>query len=389
MRSVIKLVVYLLLVLVFQEVFFRICFPIPELSNFDRAYYAIKNEDEVPGYVRNRKYYWESSIDTPYRFVHKYNGYGFRDKGWTVAKPAGKKRVLFVGDSYVEAVMADSTLPEYFEASAAQENPDVMNAGMLGIGFSRYLRLITDMVPIFKPDHVVLVVYSNDFMDENVEIPTHYKSPVFYPKYRPRVLELWQQYRQGIPVPFGYQPSAKPYFAKAGEADFVWNEQLDRMSDHASSYIVEAMKSGIFNHLRLNEIKREAFYLADHHDYTVPLDYLNYYSSKFDFELAVVYIPSRNQITDHYLKYEFELCKTCDTNMTLTDSLYNQNQINLAKACATSGVPFLDLSDFAREKENNGVRLYWNYDGHFNELGTKLAAKEIYQFVNDNSSLTE
>lgn len=382
MRPANRIAFYLLSVLIFQEVFFRICFPLPELSNFDRGLYAVKKEEQASGYVRNRAYYWESRVDTPYKFIHQNNGYGFRDKKWKVEKQNNKKRVLFIGDSYVESVMADSTLTEYYLSASSQTDLEVMNAGMLGIGFAHYLRLLTDMVPLFEPDQVVLVVYSNDFMDQKITIPLNYKSPAYYPVLRPRVLELFYQYKHGTPVPFRWQPNALPYFAKVGEPDFVWNDFAHLMTDHADFVLVEAMKAGTFNHHRLNEIKREAFYLAKHHDFGIPMDYLRYYSSKFNFKPIVVYIPSRNQITDNYLNYEFDLCKTCDQNMTLQDSIYNQNQINLKLACEESKIPFLDLSAFIRMQEANNNHLYWNYDGHLTDKGTKLVANQIFEFQN-------
>ena len=363
-----------------QELIFRFCFPLPELSNFDRGLYAVEKEDLATGFVRNRNFYWQSSVDTAHRFVHKYNMYGFRDGEWIIRKSA-KQRILFAGDSYVESVMSELNLAEYFFSAAGDPAEiEVMNAGMLGIGFTKYLRLMTDMAAIFNPDVLVLVVYSNDFMDKEVNVPSHYKSAVYYDLRKPRTMELFQQWKLGTPVPLRWQWSARPLFAKAGEPGFVWNDFLSSMTDHSEHFLVDAMKAGTFNHHRLNEIKREAFYLSNHHSYETVMDYMRYCSRKFNFEPMVVYIPSRNQITDNYLKYEFQLCKTCEPEMTLTDPVYNQNQINLKNACELSDIPMLDLSDFIRKQERLGNQLYWNYDGHLNEKGTMLIGEEIYRF---------
>ncbi|MBI1286277.1 MAG: hypothetical protein GC178_01750 [Flavobacteriales bacterium] len=375
-----KLSLYFIVLLILQEILFRVCFPIPELSNFDRGFYTEKDEKLAKGYVRNRSYYWESSVDTSHKFVHHYNRYGFRDKEWKVEKGADKPRVLFIGDSYVESVMSDSTMTEYFHNMANSDAVEVMNAGMLGIGFTRYLRLLTDMVPIFRPDVVVMVVYANDFMDDKITVPTNYATPIYYEWWKPRVVELLEQWKRGTPVPFRWGVEAKPLFAKAGENGFVWNGALDKMEVHAEPFLADAMKAGTFNHHRLNEIKREALYLKKQHDLRLPMDYFRFYAAKFQFEPLVVYIPSRNQITDHYLQYEFQLCKTCDSRLSLTDSIYNQNQVQLEKVCADYNLPFVNLSNVIRAEENRGNHLYWNYDGHLNEKGTELVAEEIYQF---------
>ena len=68
----------------------------------------------------------------------------------------------------------------------------------------------------------------------------------------------------------------------------------------------------------------------------------------------------------------------CDRSLSLTDSVYNQNQFLLGKSCEKVGIPFSNLSDFVQNHEQNGNSMYWNYDGHLNERGTRLIAHEIY-----------
>ncbi len=80
----------------------------------------------------------------------RYNGYGFRDSEWTVKKATGKRRCLFVGDSFVEGIMAeqDQTIPEYFKKASSEKNLEIINAGMLSVGMKQYLQFLADAVPI-------------------------------------------------------------------------------------------------------------------------------------------------------------------------------------------------------------------------------------------------
>lgn len=375
-----KITFYLIAVGVLQEIVFRLCFPLPELSNFDRGLYTVLNEEKARGYVRNRTYFWQSTADTPKKYIHSYNGYGFRDSDWNVDKIEGTDRVLFVGDSYVESVMSDTTMTEYFRACSSSGSLEVMNAGMLGTGVSRYLKLLSDMVPIFQPDAVVLVIYANDFENERTDIPTHYKNPEFYNRLIPRIVELYNQWRSGASVPFRWLQVPKPLFPNENDDAFAWKSILNEIPNHADQHLVKAMKAGTFNHYRMNELHREESYLKRKREMLVPMDYLRFYSSKFNFKPIVVYIPSRNQITDNYRSYELALCKSCDSSISLTDSVYNENQRLLGAACKKVGIPFINLSTVMATQERLGNHLYWNYDGHLNEEGTRLVAQTVYAF---------
>ena len=103
-----KVAIYVIMILIIQEVVLRICFPIPEVSNFDRInYLELENGPGTYRHMRNQNWYWQSKPDTSYRFVHYLNQYGFRDSEWPVEKSTKKRRILFVGDSFLEGVMAD------------------------------------------------------------------------------------------------------------------------------------------------------------------------------------------------------------------------------------------------------------------------------------------
>ena len=94
--------VYLLVILLFQEVLFRWLFPLPELRDFNRSNYMHppRGVAEIAP-LRYECHTFQSYPDTVYRFAHHLNGYGFRDKEWRVKKKKGKKRIVFIGDSFV------------------------------------------------------------------------------------------------------------------------------------------------------------------------------------------------------------------------------------------------------------------------------------------------
>ena len=102
-----RLLIYLSVLLLSQEIILRICFPIPELSNFDRINYMVLDQSEGrPKFLRNQTYYWQSSPDTVHRFVNEMNSHGFRYAEWTIEKDPTRKRLLVVGVSMLEGLMA-------------------------------------------------------------------------------------------------------------------------------------------------------------------------------------------------------------------------------------------------------------------------------------------
>ncbi|MCB0600659.1 MAG: hypothetical protein KDC28_05505 [Saprospiraceae bacterium] len=110
----IKISFYFIAIAVVQELLFRICFPLPEIKNLNRIDLDVNVLQETHRiYQRDQDWYWQSALDTEALFVHRMNQYGFRDQEWCVTKPHDVRRILMIGDSFVEGVMAsqDQTIP--------------------------------------------------------------------------------------------------------------------------------------------------------------------------------------------------------------------------------------------------------------------------------------
>lgn len=111
------------------------------------------------------------------------NGHGLREREIDYAKPSGVRRVLVLGDSFVEAteVAVEEAFPRRLEVhlSAAGGAPtEVINAGAVGYGTGQeYLLLIHEGLR-YRPDVVVLLFFAgNDLSDNSAELD--------YPPVRP------------------------------------------------------------------------------------------------------------------------------------------------------------------------------------------------------------
>ncbi|MFN7672521.1 MAG: SGNH/GDSL hydrolase family protein [Planctomycetota bacterium] len=90
---------------------------------------------------------------------------GLRATPHADARPAGRRRVLFVGDSFTEgSQVADD---ELFSRRLERELPGVecWNAGVGGYSTVQVLLALPDQLAAWQPDVVVLTVYDNDLQD--------------------------------------------------------------------------------------------------------------------------------------------------------------------------------------------------------------------------------
>lgn len=382
MSTRVKLLVSIAGFLLLQEIVLRLVFPLPELSNFDRAQFVPKKNEFQGGFVRNKSFEWWSLPDTSAPFQLNYNKYGFRDDDWQVGKPQPKKRVMFVGDSFVEGIMVDNdqTIPRFFEISKPAGSIETMNAGMLGTGVQEYLQFIADAVPIFQPDVVMMVIYANDFTSESVSIPSHNLAEEYFDRTTPRLFELLKQNRQGNPVPSIFRFSSPTVLPDSAQPTYPFATRIAEMYNHADSTIVSAMLRARFNPYKLNEIIRMERALREPCNLLVPLDFFKFYSEKHSFEPVVVFIPCRHQVTDNYLEFEYAVSKRFDRTIRLTDSKYQLNVELLKRNCHELGLKLIDTSDTLKQMEIEGLHTFWNYDDHMRVEGYHA----VGQFVADH-----
>lgn len=107
------------------------------------------------------------------------NEHGYRDREWSVEKPAGVHRIAVLGDSFVEGfqVPIESHFVRWIDQELGPRcdvEPDAvqaMNFGVSGFGTGQALATLEKRVLAFAPDVVLLYAYpSNDLFDNSREI---------------------------------------------------------------------------------------------------------------------------------------------------------------------------------------------------------------------------
>lgn len=371
---------YGLIIFIIQEVLFRIFFPLPELSNFSRADILLSDNTEInQSRLWYQKAFYNSIPDTAHRFLHNYNGYGFRDQEWDISKAEGQTRILFVGDSFVEGAMAeqDSSIPAVFKSNLEDDQYDVLNSGMIGIGFKEYLNLLNSVVPVFKPDVVLMVLYANDAPTQDYQLPQEAFVPTYFNPFELRIFSLIKLLKNNTRLPFRWHKSLPLMEAVPGIGN-TWTKHESELAPHVTPEMAQYMKLGQYNFHHINWVIKEEYFLkrrANFSQYLTPIKkFLDSYGSK----LVVAYVPSRHQVSTYYYPFELPTCqKLCPPEMDLTTREYQVNSNQLVELCANLDVPFFDMTQIVLSYENRQDHLYWDYDDHMRKKGYQIIGQEL------------
>jgi len=361
---------------------FRICFPVPEIQNFNRIHYQVlATPSDLHTYPRNLELYWQSSPDTNCIFRHRLNMYGFRDEQWSVNKKKGKKRIMILGDSFVEGAMApqDETIPIGFDQAAGEDRYEVLNAGMIGIGFNAYIKFLVDAVPIFQPDEVFLVIFSNDIPFIEAYKQRQPIEPVKNSFWTPRLLALMAHLRNDDPISFRWSKRVLPFLFPYPTDGNPWTKNYETMDKMVEPHIKEAMLKGTYNYYRTAWVLKEEVFLQRSFDLSDRFQFLKEYRAQYNTNLQVVYIPSRTQITNYYYPFDKESCTQCPPSLDLTGDTFQLHQRLLQEQCGALDIPFYDLTDVVKEHEDRGHHLYWDYDDHMRGKSYLMLGKTLYQ----------
>ncbi len=383
MKKKIGFVLYIGFVLFTIELVLRYLFPLPEVLNFNRSNYQLKELDpENTAFLRNQNAFWSSRLDTNVDFIHALNEYGFRDDSWKLKKDKNKRRILFIGDSFTEGVMANQsqTIPETFK-KLGNSSFEVFNMGMVGVGWNTYIKLLSDAVPLFKPDEVMIFFYANDMPKGNFNSINSNFTPENICFWKPHLLNIHKEYQESRPTPFRFIKGNSGFLKSFPSKANPWTFNESNLSPHVSKRVKEVMKKGQFNYYRINWILKEEKGLKQSVSFLEPLRELHVFLKHYDCTLSIVYIPSRSQISNQYYSFEKECCLVkCPDSLSLMDSIYNTHQQIIKSSCRQLGVPFLDLTSFVRREDSSGDHLYWNFDDHFRGKTYELVGEKVYNW---------
>jgi hypothetical protein len=387
-RPAARIGLVLLYSLILQEVALRLVFPVPEVLGFDRSDYSpglVNTSSAQHRSLANARFRWSSEPDGVESTV-ELNLYGFRDRDWPVRPRASGPRIAILGDSMVEGFMADAgeTIPATFRKLLmdGEGAGDVLNLGVGAAGLEEYFLLARDAVPLFRPNHAILVLYQNDF-SPTVFDPRWLEGALEPERPRPwlpRLHHVVSQLTEGVPVAtrWGGRPFA--FVGAVPDPRNPWSDEAkaSRMAEYVRTDIAVAMSSGRFNPHVVNRFNGTKRRLERAVDLTPHLSALENYLGGYSCDLWVAYLPSSLQVSDAYLAAAAEISKPPIHSLLAAD--YQRHALELGETCRALGIPCLDLTPTLRQAESRGERLYWEYDGHMRPRGYATVGRAIFDW---------
>jgi len=257
------------------------------------------------------------------------NSAGFHDVEHELEKGSGNSRILVVGDSFTAGLHVPTNnvwtrvLERSLGSQVAESQFEVINLGIDGTGTDIHKLVLEDYLPIYEPDIVIVAFYENDiaivrWLFDNVYA---FRLPVIAIK------------RSGRRVaPLFLLDSNYIYPSAIGVRRWHWGNLPHNIDD------------------RLNEIKD--------------------LSEKFDFQLFVIPVPTKNSMTE-----SLGILR----NAASSDVLGNIHVVEIE--------PYLEQVLQADNKQF--ADLFWRYDGHFNSTGNeyfgKAVSRALQQRISDGS----
>jgi hypothetical protein len=369
----------LLLPLVALEVALRLFGPILP-GNYDTGAYLIRHAElghfHVPsfdGWIKAREFTTHLSI----------NAFGLRDRRQSPQKPPGVFRVLFLGDSFVEAVQVQQSdgVAERLERELnrdASRPVEVINAGVAAYGTVQESLLLDHIGEQLEPDLVLVLFYvGNDVTNNN---------------YR---LELWDE---------DLSLALKPYFDLDREGNLRLIPGPPPMSERSLSSVMRrccmlynVIETGVYNKLDQNYPREQLEAigglrapLTGLYD-TQPdgewerawrisealLARMRDHSAQLGARLVVVAAPDWRALDPEAWRDELQRGNPRSNRLASGRLQIDAPTNRLGVIADRLGVPFVNLLPSLQAASVDGTRLYFDFDKHWNAAGHAAAARAI------------
>jgi len=316
-----------------------------------------------------------------YHVEYTVNRHGLRGPDRPYAKPAGTRRVLALGDSFVEAFMVDDTqtVTARLEDDLGRRGcgAEVINGGTVGYSTDQEYLFYREEGWRYQADVVVLFLYHNDIpylvLDEYLGYP---KPLLDFSRQPPSVAN------QPVPrfVPAPAPVVSPPPFHGSYLVEFVKNgiestsaRTYDRL---AGLGLWEPLRKLPMNEeMNLFHVPELGHLRPAWSALTWTLETLDKAASDAGARLVVAYIPSRMEVDDRVwelTQVRYDL-----------DSAFERGAVAARVAYITERlrVPLLDLTEPLRHANGFFSPTFYKTDSHWNAHGQDVAAAALSEFL--------
>jgi len=387
-----------LLILTLQEVAFRALFPIPETTRFNRIRYQLLAESDPrfqPLIKRGLAYdslIFESAPDG-WRHVHRLNRFGFREKNFSIDPPAGKKRVLIVGDSVTEGqgAAAGETIAAHLGRDLGSDF-EVLNLGVVAATMDHVAQLACDSVAVLKPETLVVVMYANDtpappvppnvgglrYLVDGIEKD---RAAAKSRNFMPRSIALILRFAADEPIYKRFIGQPIRYFAPTPDPTNPFRQGAPPMPG-LKPELETTMRAGQLNPWLVQQSEampgmiKADFALGGSPE--MQLRAIRQVCDQAKVRLVVAYVPFHGTVHGRYAQPLKDLAMPAEVADALaTDPAYAVQSPQIRSICERLKVPFVDTTGALKTKENAGEPQYWPFDSHPRPAGYATIAEAI------------
>ncbi len=295
--------------------------------------------------------------------VYQTNSVGARDIEHSLKNNSSKKRIIFLGDSFVEGIMVNTPdrCSNILEKETGNES---LNFGINGTSPINYYLIYKTLAKKFEHDIVIIgILPANDFEDYSEGDET---TLINYPVYRP----YWKSTKSSYELKYSLASINQAYGSLA-----IYDKPTK----------IHQTKDSVYRHLSLGgKIKSEFINNSYVLGFVGEMTKKKSQNQYDETSMYQSYLPKQWNIFSHSLKKLFEEAKGKQvivvTIPTLKDVKIFQKKhqnalsVQLSSFCKANKVSYIDLlPSFGTHP--NPEQLYVNCDGHWNEKGEKAAAR--------------
>lgn len=293
------------------------------------------------------------------------NRKGLRGKEYSYSRQPGVRRILCLGDSFTWGFGVEQS--KGFTGALENEllkDVEVINAGIVGYGTTQEWLWFREEGLKYRPDLVILDFCANDFEDD---APPALTAGERYP--RPWcVIKDGALVLKNSPVSSGFlaakgnppPPMLDSQFYVYRLLRFSWHTFLKGLSEGKLSSNTESLNA-LASKKVAEALFKEIGRLAKENGAT----------------FLVVIIPTAQEVrpSERDAPAAFPNLRTA-----YHDAL---------EVCRSNGLDYLDLGPSLAQAEDRGQHLYYDRDGHWNEVGHRIAAEAISKKVLGGAWLQE
>lgn len=381
-----KIALCLLLILAGQEALFRVLYPAPEIPSFNRMMYVNYN----PIHTAPRADEWIAVASDPdgASARMRLDAYGFRTPNFT-RDPSGPRTILY-GDSFTEGLLVPEgeTFADRLRA-ALKGRTELINLAVSATDMPSYLKIIPDTVPMLRPDHVVLVMFANDFlMDNPGPFVIGIEPPPPISPWTPRAAVVIGRARDGKPLSSWLWPRVSSFFAVTPPGTSPID--ADGPRPEFDPAVVRAALAGRFNpmmcmmpysgrqHVEATPVQTENIRRS--------LNTLAAFLAARHVRFTLAFIPDCLNVSRRYNESQRRVgLRDAQADFTTTHAM----QSALAEVAEQAGFSFVDLTPDLVAADRAESPCYFPFDTHLSPSGHRAVAEALLRRAFTTTSLAQ